>query len=741
MTKLTVKYIDLPFAMVGAFLFCFLLSFVASSLIIQPKLGKAVSGLGLVDDPFLTLESSDFSVGITLVPTGNGALAAGQTSTKVSTNVPMGYKLSLVAADVSGPDGSNIEPGGGTVEFPDVLSNNTWGFALNAVRNSTPANTVINGFDEDYAIPTPSDTSLWANPRDEISIKSTERSSHDDATIIYYGMRADTSIAAGTYNKEVRYTAVANMGMPTPDIISVTPDWGSTAGGTELQIVGTGFTVNDESITTAVTLDNVGCLDVSISSNTPNMGQDTIYCITQERQFAGSVTVAVVTWGGTAIKGAGFNYVTPTPTIVFPTNGEIFDASTEYIKIEVTTDIPGICYFDTHVVPIEKMDSTDGILHTSVIYGIVPDSKDTIRVRCQAKEGHAYGEEDSAVFYVRAAMPEVPTLSPGDGDVVDTGGTIIEVTALGGARCTWGISQDDVTNASGTSYKVTSGTNTLYYSCFAGSGNTQSDERTGSWSFKGQPRVVQTDDPIQDVTKETCPHDIVNVYDIRDNHYYSIQRLLDGNCWMLTNLAYGGAEAGTQFTSGAGQSTTTNIAASSTAWNQANPPYNNQRQWVNPTTATVTQGGGATRCATAYRTSAASINYTECGFLYNWCAALGSSNGACAQASGNISGAGVGLCPSGWRLPTEDEYTNMYTAIGGTHADLVGDSSKWRGVYSGFFDIGNGLQVQDSQGYYWLSTAYSLSRSYYLTFDTYGVNPANSIEKYYGLAVRCITAS
>jgi hypothetical protein len=83
----------------------------------------------------------------------------------------------------------------------------------------------------------------------------------------------------------------------------------------------------------------------------------------------------------------------------------------------------------------------------------------------------------------------------------------------------------------------------------------------------------------------------------------------------------------------------------------------------------------------------------------------------------------------------------MYTAIGGTHANLVGASSTWRGVYSGLFDPGYGLNSQSAQGRYWSATANSADYGYYLYFNTSTVDPAGYSNKYFGYAVRCVTTS
>jgi uncharacterized protein (TIGR02145 family) len=258
---------------------------------------------------------------------------------------------------------------------------------------------------------------------------------------------------------------------------------------------------------------------------------------------------------------------------------------------------------------------------------------------------------------------------------------------------------------------------------------------------------------MQEMTLANCPTAApLVVRDTRDNTWYAVQKLADGKCWMLTNLAYGGAEAGTQLTSGAGQTTTTGVAASATNWNQANPPFNNQRQWVDPTTSTVTHSASGTRCAVAGRTNpsvAPNMTYTECGYLYNWCAALGNASASCnaSTAGQNIANAGVGTCPAGWRLPTggpSGEFQAMHTATGGTYASLIGPSSAWRGVLAGGFSPPNGGFFGGGlAGYQWTATTRGSSGEVYGV--SFGANPTPIFNlavsyggKWHGLSVRCI---
>ncbi len=50
---------------------------------------------------------------------------------------------------------------------------------------------------------------------------------------------------------------------------------------------------------------------------------------------------------------------------------------------------------------------------------------------------------------------------------------------------------------------------------------------------------------MQTITTDTCPTARIRAVDARDNHTYWVQKLADGRCWMLTNLAYAGGGTNT----------------------------------------------------------------------------------------------------------------------------------------------------------------------------------------------------
>ena len=227
---------------------------------------------------------------------------------------------------------------------------------------------------------------------------------------------------------------------------------------------------------------------------------------------------------------------------------------------------------------------------------------------------------------------------------------------------------------------------------------------------------------LQDITAATCPTDRIRAVDARDNRTYWVQKLDDGKCWMLTNLAYAGGGTNTY-----NDTKTLQNGTSDTAITYTEPKYYIP-SGANPTTeptdpSTSTTGTG------------------QYGYLYNWCAAMGGQAPACQNASGS-GFTSASVCPSGWRLPTggsTGEFTALNTAVnsGSTTTD-AGLRSSWLAQRSGYWL--RGFVNQSGVGNYWSSSQASATSAFYLGFYSTYVGPAISSDKAIGRAVRCVAS-
>ena len=128
---------------------------------------------------------------------------------------------------------------------------------------------------------------------------------------------------------------------------------------------------------------------------------------------------------------------------------------------------------------------------------------------------------------------------------------------------------------------------------------------------------------------------------------------------------------------------------------------------------------------------------TTYGNYYNWYAATAGS-GTCAMTSDNASSS---ICPKGWRLPTggsgrTSDFRVLYNNYSSASA-MMGSPVNF--VLSGYRN-GSSTSYQDSQGYYWSSTAYSYSSdgAYRLLLNSSNVDPQNYMPKPFGISVRCV---
>ncbi|MDD2832351.1 MAG: FISUMP domain-containing protein [Bacteroidales bacterium] len=207
--------------------------------------------------------------------------------------------------------------------------------------------------------------------------------------------------------------------------------------------------------------------------------------------------------------------------------------------------------------------------------------------------------------------------------------------------------------------------------------------------------------------------------DSRDDYQYSTV-IIGSQVWMAKNLAYLPSVVG--------------LATGSTT-----EPY----RYV--------YGYNGTDVSAAKATS----NYITYGVLYNWPAAM---NGA-ASSTANPSGV-QGICPTGWHLPSDAEWTQLTDYVGGTAAaggklkstDTGDGIGQWKSPNTGATDeygftaLPGGTRTYDGTfgyiggyGFWWSSTEYNTTNAWtrplYYNYD--GVS-RGYYAKDYGFSVRCL---
>ena len=223
---------------------------------------------------------------------------------------------------------------------------------------------------------------------------------------------------------------------------------------------------------------------------------------------------------------------------------------------------------------------------------------------------------------------------------------------------------------------------------------------------------------MQNLSTEYCTSTPDRVKDTRDNHVYTIQRLADGNCWMMENLDLGRTDISTNL-----NSTNTNINTTINA-----STFNGWRKTVSSSTYAA---GELIPVSGADATSG-----THYGTLYNYYAAsAGTISG-----DTNANDATYDICPAGWRLPaggTEGEFAALYSLDDyNTNAKMrapVGDGGAAFALAGDFVTIGSG-----EQGRYWASTRAGDNRMNYMYLNLTAVVPDSNNVRSSGFSIRCV---
>ena len=330
----------------------------------------------------------------------------------------------------------------------------------------------------------------------------------------------------------------------------------------------------------------------------------------------------------------------------------------------------------------------------------------------------------------------------------DTTATTVTISNLVPQRTNYTfLGWNTVADGSGTTYNPNGGGTDLTYDLNQTTANT--DVLYAQW----KPDKIY----IQDVTIETCPTVATTVYDSRDETEYHIQKLTDGECWMLDNLALDLTNSNIKNTL-----STSNTNATATSISR------------------LINGGGSTsdkyaitgvaNWASDYSYSAPLVimtnkdvipddaptngaGYNKTGGLYNYCAA---SAGSYCYGNGTSSGTSSGnatedICPKNWRLPTGNtsgEYAALANIVYGSTGNTndVTAMTDYRNVLSLPFSTysTNGSISGQGNGYFWSNTQNGNSYMYAMTVGINSIgtaitNPSYSYgSRYYGISVRCV---
>lgn len=725
------------FVPLAIFLSCFVLAFVAGSFVIQSQETKAVTGLELISSPAMTLVSSS-SVDLSVTPTTAGAVALGSHSIMASTNVPTGYSLSL--ATIGAPA---IAPTMGTIAAPTDLESNTWGYSL----TSTGTNIWVG---------------LTAAPA---VIKNTTSLAANDQTTVYYGAKIDMTMRSGTYAHTVRYTATANLAtIPAPTIISVSPNSGTTLGGTAVQIIGTGFTVNDRSVATGVTLDGTACTGVSISSNTPTTGQDTIYCNTPAHA-AGAVSVAVTTWSGTATKANSFTYVLPIPvvTAISPNNGHFRGGETFTITGSNFTGASAVRLGNSACRSFTVVSSTS---ITCVSSGIAASFQSGANSTMTASTNvvtvnvtNQYGTNPTNALFTYRYLNKSTTAAGSYMDIRGTDLVLGSKVFVNGVLCSNLKITGNNTAACTTSIAAAGNRNVTVQTSPASQGNMQ------NWT--GCSAIAT---PAYNTTSWASYTRVLT--DTRNGQKYRVRKMPDGKCWMIDNIKLA------NFTL---TSANSNVTSNFTI--PANPVqgYATHSNGICVGGTAATYGDGLTCDGIGYETEESDANYSYiaytdpalsdnpsyyacinqigvspdslsgCGYLYNWyTATAGTGKFSVTYGTYNVASS---ICPAGWKLPTISQFRildNALTTGSTTDLDESTSAAGWKWWYNGVFEAASAgeylvggfhelLSGTGRSGEYWTSTHYDERYtpqigvdSDYVRFGIFGV------DKSIGQAVRCM---
>ena len=224
---------------------------------------------------------------------------------------------------------------------------------------------------------------------------------------------------------------------------------------------------------------------------------------------------------------------------------------------------------------------------------------------------------------------------------------------------------------------------------------------------------------MQNMSTSECTTTPKQVYDNRDNQVYLIQRLRDGNCWMVENLNLGAITLVNDLTSANSNLSSTVSASTFNSWASA--------------TETETLTAGKFISLSDYDIE----NGMDFATIYNYYAASGGTLSSDSYDYNNS----IDICPAGWRMSTggnlKGEVHSLYSLYDEKASALIAPTilGGTNFVRAGLFNS-SGLDVNGIKGGIWTSTREDGSKSYISMYGNSFTNNTSELRSSY-LGVRC----
>jgi uncharacterized protein (TIGR02145 family) len=221
----------------------------------------------------------------------------------------------------------------------------------------------------------------------------------------------------------------------------------------------------------------------------------------------------------------------------------------------------------------------------------------------------------------------------------------------------------------------------------------------------------------------------ITLTDTRNSQQYDVRKLQDGKCWMITNLKIANYAATADDT----DLTTGSVATNGFTIPSLTPSSGNSSA-INPYVyGPVTGDSSGTAGSTSSNDARANSSFF--GYMYNWSAATAGESQS--TTSGNAANS---ICPSGWKLPRDGDFSKLNTAFSSNINNWFNNG--WRGVKSGYWAPAGedeaGFAGPGVVGFFWAATASVGPFAYVLNLSSANALIVSGMGRDSGLAVRCV---